>query len=439
MRQCFRFAIVGLLAVLATPAKAVTTDFFNTTQTMTVVSSSINSITIQSGAYRFTYSVDGYWSPSPGGAPTGRFFSVLWPNGVQAQAITSGPLIGKGANISIKRVDGQPFSLNSFTGKILLNTAGAGAAFEIMPLIDGEDAFNDPLQYDCTGYGNQSFSYTPALASYDSYKIHMWGDFALTALRLIDASAPVTSTISSGVAPVGAGTLGGAGTYVDGSICTLTATANAGWAFANWTENGAEVSTSTSYAFTVAGSRVLTANFTPALPPIASGGTFYQLSGQPLTLSINDLMAFDAPQIAGNVWFVSVDATTSNGLTITVDLNAMEISLPANAVADQFTYTIEDDAGTTANGTATISIITSALGQSTGLDLGSTPGAATVGFTGVPWYTYTVERCADLTFSGPSLQSWTVQASADGTLGISDDFADLGTQPERAFYRLVYP
>ncbi|MCB1211609.1 MAG: hypothetical protein KDK97_19955, partial [Verrucomicrobiales bacterium] len=148
---------------------------------------------------------------------------------------------------------------------------------------------------------------------------------------------------------------------------------------------------------------------------------------------------FDSSQIAGNVSFVSASATTSNGLSVTVDLNSMEIRIPANTVADDFTYTIQDDSGTTATGTGTIAIITSALGHSTGLDLGSTPGAAQVNFTGVPWYTYTVERCADLTFAGPSLQTWTVQAWADGTLGIYDDFTDLGTQPSRAFYRLVYP
>ena len=70
--------------------------------------------------------------PSGGGPPTGRFFSILWPNGVQAQAITAGPLLGTGANITLKRADGKLFDLQAFTGKILMNTAGAGGAFEIM-------------------------------------------------------------------------------------------------------------------------------------------------------------------------------------------------------------------------------------------------------------------------------------------------------------------
>src|SRR5512137_1081792 len=163
--------LLGLLAV-ASPALAVTNYFFNPAQTATLIVSNINAVTIQSGDYRFTYSADGYWS-SGGGAPTGRFFSIFWPTGVQAQAITAGPLLGTGANITLQRADGKPFDLQAFTGKILLSTAGAGGAFEITPQINGTDATNAPFMYDCTGSGGQSFSYTPAFTGYDTYQIHM--------------------------------------------------------------------------------------------------------------------------------------------------------------------------------------------------------------------------------------------------------------------------
>src|SRR5512140_137578 len=130
MKMIRRFC--GLIAACAclngAPAtQAITNVFFNASQTSALVVSNLNAVTIRSGDYLFTYSADGYWS-SGGGAPTGRFFSVLWPNGVQAQAITAGPLLGTGANITIKRADGKLFDLQAFTGKILLNTAGAGGA-----------------------------------------------------------------------------------------------------------------------------------------------------------------------------------------------------------------------------------------------------------------------------------------------------------------------
>lgn len=268
----------------AVPALAMTYTnvFFNASQTMSVVSSSINAVTIRSGDYWFTYSVDGYWSPYPGGQPTGRFFTINWPTGVQAQAITAGPLVGKGANITIKRADGKKFDLKSFTGKILLNTAGAGAAFEIMPLLDGEDALPDPLLYDCTGYGGASFSYVPSLVNYDTYKIHMWGDFALTALTLIDSNPPlppITFDIAATVSSSAGGDVSGAGTYDSNASCTLTAAASPGYYFVNWTEGAVEMTTLADYTFDVTGSRTLTANFAvlPAFqisPPAVPAGDF---------------------------------------------------------------------------------------------------------------------------------------------------------------------
>ena len=51
------------------------------------------------------------------------------------------------------------------------------------------------------------------------------------------------------------------GSFNDGQYCTIHATANSGYTFTNWTENGTVVSTSASYTFTVTGNRTLVANF----------------------------------------------------------------------------------------------------------------------------------------------------------------------------------
>ena len=269
--------LLGLLAV-ASPALAVTNYFFNPSQTATLVVSNINAVTIQSGDYRFTYSADGYWS-SGGGPPTGRFFSVVWPTGVQAQAVTTGPLLGNGANITLKRADGKAFDLQAFTGKILLNTAGAGGAFEVMPQVNGNDAFPNPLQYDCTGYAGMSFACATALSGYDTYQIHMWGDYALTALTLIDTNPPVppapSFTITASASPSAAGTTGGAGSYPSNSTCALVASANPGWGFQKWTQNGVQVSTSANYTFTVRSNRTLVANFLPAFTVGTSASPVY--------------------------------------------------------------------------------------------------------------------------------------------------------------------
>jgi hypothetical protein len=83
------------------------------------------------------------------------------------------------------------------------------------------------------------------------------------------ASNQVTAQIGSGnyititatANPTEGGTVTGAGSYLQGNSCSLTATPNAGYTFSNWTENGEEVSTEATYSFTVTGERSLVANF----------------------------------------------------------------------------------------------------------------------------------------------------------------------------------
>ena len=58
-------------------------------------------------------------------------------------------------------------------------------------------------------------------------------------------------------------------TFEEGQSCTVTATANEGYYFTNWTENGAVVSSEAAYTFTVDSDHELVANFTNQ-PPTSS-------------------------------------------------------------------------------------------------------------------------------------------------------------------------
>ena len=62
--------------------------------------------------------------------------------------------------------------------------------------------------------------------------------------------------------PSNGGTVSGGGSFTHGQNCTVSATANNGYTFTNWTENGSVVSTNASYSFTVEANRSLVANFT---------------------------------------------------------------------------------------------------------------------------------------------------------------------------------
>ena len=71
--------------------------------------------------------------------------------------------------------------------------------------------------------------------------------------------------ITATASPTDGGTVTGAGTFEEGETCTLTATANTGYNFTNWTMNGTQVSTEATYTFPVNASGAYVANFT-AIP-----------------------------------------------------------------------------------------------------------------------------------------------------------------------------
>jgi len=104
-----------------------------------------------------------------------------------------------------------------------------------------------------------------------SYQFNMAGNKTLVANFTI---TPFTVAVSSN--PVLGGTTSGSGTFNSGATVAVTAVANAGYSFANWTEGGISVSTTATYTFIIAKNRILVANYT-AIPYTVA------LSSNPLT------------------------------------------------------------------------------------------------------------------------------------------------------------
>ena len=86
--------------------------------------------------------------------------------------------------------------------------------------------------------------------------------FTAEADRSLVANFDLNSyTITLAAAPELGGSLSGAGIYDHGATVVITATANPGYTFLNWTEDGTEVSADPVYSFTAEADRSLVANF----------------------------------------------------------------------------------------------------------------------------------------------------------------------------------
>lgn len=191
-RRVHRWMLVAVAAMgLAGDAWAGITQFYDVTQSTNLVAIASTSDTWGSEGYEFRLTRDKLFTGGVGLTnPVGRAVRVAWPAGMEAQAVTTGPARG-GAQIQLRRSDGQSFDLDNFAIKLLGNTAGAGAAIEVMPRLHGEDGLPDPAAFDVSGYYGQVFTFSPTgLRGFDEYLFTLYVDFALTSLTVIDASPP---------------------------------------------------------------------------------------------------------------------------------------------------------------------------------------------------------------------------------------------------------
>ncbi|MCX6924668.1 MAG: hypothetical protein NT154_15855 [Verrucomicrobia bacterium] len=94
--------------------------------------------------------------------------------------------------------------------------------------------------------------------------------FTLTTNRTLVANFAPAFSITTSASPSAGGTTTGDGSYTYGSGVTVSATANANYAFVNWTESGVPVSAEANYTFNAGANRALIANFVAANPNAAT-------------------------------------------------------------------------------------------------------------------------------------------------------------------------
>ena len=184
------------------------------------------------------------------------------------------------------------FTVNTYTVSVAANPSNGGS-------VTGGGSFTYGQSCTITAIANDGFtfinwtengSYVSSDANY-SFTVNSNRNFVA---HFTENPLP-TYTITVVANPANAGTVVGNGTYQEGQSCTVTAMPVVGYSFINWTENDVEVSTNSSYTFTVTGNRNLVANFDAntytidvvASPAeggsVAGGGTFHY--GETITLT----------------------------------------------------------------------------------------------------------------------------------------------------------
>ena len=115
--------------------------------------------------------------------------------------------------------------------------------------------------------GNNNTNFDPASPSSYSGSYVTANDQIILSMNAGGTPQVNTYTITATASPTTGGTVSGAGTYSEGSTCTLTATPATGYEFTNWTKNGTQVSTNATYSFTVTADGSYVANFTEVSTP----------------------------------------------------------------------------------------------------------------------------------------------------------------------------
>ncbi len=188
--------------------------------------------------------------------------------------------------------------------------------------VTGGGTYNQGQSCTVTATPNAGYTFTNWTENGNVVSTNRNYTFTVTANRTLVANfqaQPQNYNITVSANPSNGGSVAGGGTYQQGQSCTVTATANTGYAFANWTENGNVVSSQANYTFTVNGNRTLVANFTPQQYTITAtadpvnggnvtgGGTFNY--GNSCTLSATPAAGYTFVNWTKNGSQVSTNAT----------------------------------------------------------------------------------------------------------------------------------
>jgi hypothetical protein len=244
------------------------------------------------------------------------------------------------------------FSTQTHTISVSANPSNGGS-------VSGGGTYNHGQSCTVHATANTGYTFTNWTENGNVVSTNPNYTFTVTSNHTLVANfTPQTYTINVSANPSNGGSVSGGGTYSYNQSCTVHATANSGYTFTNWTENGNVVSTNANYTFTVTGNRTLVAHFTvqvqtytinvsanPSNGGTVSGGGTYQ-QGQSCTVHAQANSGYTFTNWTENGTVVSTNAN----YTFTVTGNR---TLVAHFTVQVQTYTINVSANPSYGGTVT--------------------------------------------------------------------------------------
>ncbi len=138
----------------------------------------------------------------------------------------------------------------------------AATNIENAGIIAGAGTYSQGDTVTLTATANEGYKFINWTENGDVVSVEAEYSFEITKDRNLVANFELLSyNVTASVNPENTGVVNGAGTYNHGEEVTLTATANEGYKFINWTENGEVVSEEAEYSFEITKDRNLVANF----------------------------------------------------------------------------------------------------------------------------------------------------------------------------------
>ena len=236
------------------------------------------------------------------------------------------------------------FALKTYSVTVTADPTAGGT-------VDGGGTFNSGETVNLTATASSGYTFVKWTDKDKGDVVSTNASYSFTAESDINLVANFTNTYYSVTAtanPAEGGSISSGGANcADGVETTLTATANEGYTFTNWTENGSVIDgAGASYSFTVSGARTLVANFTlnsyeistavndSAGGTVSGAGTYEHGSGVTLTATPKDGYKFvnwtkDGTQVSIDATY-TFDATEAGTYTANFEGNPHTISASAS-------------------------------------------------------------------------------------------------------------